>query len=257
MNIIELEHFIHPRDEKFMKQIYNFSSVQAVSNKIFDDDLDAVNEYVYSSSYAKLPENHFVNKYLAESCEIFGVNKIPKAYIFRSYDFDIKCSGYSRPVILIPTCLIERNDKEIIRIRLLSVVASIKAEHHKVLFLLWLIENTGGTINKFHIDKILDGYLCEWKRSSTYTLDRAALIATDDYELALKNILYGKVPFDIFKSFHFDIDNDTFSNQTEAFYENKSLMDIASKAYSFFQFETWLPDRYEELRNFYLNSYKG
>lgn len=249
-NTISLDSYVHPQDEKIKNKIYNSAVTKKMLDSIFTDNLDEINEYVYKSSYIEVPKSHIVYKYMREGCEMFGVNKTPSIYYCRSYDLNITCMGYSNPAVLLPDSLLKTNDDEIIRARILGCAASIKAEHHKLLFFNWFLEHTGGQIQKLFIDKIIEGYLIEWKRASVYTVDRAVLLAVNDLKLALKNILFGRVPPEILDQFQFGL-NDTFLPQVNDFFDNKGFIDIASSLYGILQLETWLPKRYRELQNFY------
>ena len=132
---------------------------------------------------------------------------------------------------------------------MIAAAAAVRAEHHKLDFLIWFLEHTVGQVNKFFIGPLLERYLLSWKRASNYTTDRAAFIACQNKELAVKNILFGKIPISELEKFDFGV-NGTFSGQTQEFFSQKGLMDIASSLYGAFQLETWLPKRYYELQKF-------
>lgn len=243
------DQFIHPKDKSVRNKIYQSDTIKQIMDYIFSEGLDEINTYVYRSSYVRLPKNHKVWNYLDEGRRLFKVNESLDICLRRDYNLDVKCTGYNHPVILLPDSLLKAENDEILRIRVMAVAAAVRAEHHKLDFLVWFLEHTGGQINKFFIGPMLERYLLSWKRASNYTTDRAAFIACQNEEIAFKNILFGKIPKSELEKFDFGV-NGTFSGQTKEFFSQNGLMDIASSLYGAFQLETWLPKRYYELQKF-------
>jgi hypothetical protein len=71
--------------------------------------------------------------------------------------------------------------------------------------------------------------LYEWNRTLQFSLDRAVLLATNNYELALKNILYGVVPDCILKNFQFGNEKDNFLEQAQRYLKNEDPAQIIGK----------------------------
>lgn len=250
MNEYDKHMFIHPLDEQLADKILHSVPVKKFMNLIFENRLDEMNQYIYSASCVCVENNHPCFKYFQEGCALFGVEQTPRVYLCRSYQYDIQCFGYNDPVIVIPEVLIREAEDNLLRGRMMAAAASVKAGHHKLTFLLWMIENFSGMIEIPFAATALRSLLYEWGRAQQYSLDRAFLIASGNYESALKNILFGEVPKDILKNFSF-CGTDTFDSQVEEFYRKANPLDIASAIYGLSQCETWLPARYRELKKFY------
>lgn len=249
MKNIADDDFLHPLDRELSKKIYDFQPVSQFLDVIFEEGLDEINQYIHSASGILLPLDSQPAAYLREGCSYFGVNCIPRVYLCRSYMCTVACSGFSDPVVVVPNVLLEKADAAIIRGRMMAAAASIRAGHHKLSFLLWILENFQGLIPIPLAATAIKGLLYEWKRAQEYSIDRAFLLSTGDYSLALKNILYGETPDSILKNFVFG-EQDTFDMQVAEFYRMENAVDAASKLYSLVQCESWLPARYHELKEF-------
>lgn len=242
--------FRHPTDQALTDKIYGSPLVQKGINKIFEEHLDQINEYTYSASYARLPKDHPASKYLEEGARRFGLDNMPLLYCCRSYLYDVTCSGYQTPLVVVPDVLIKNADEALLRGRMMAIAASIRMEHHKLNFLLWLLENFQGLIPIPFATQAIKTLFYEWMRAQQYSVDRAFLLATGDYPLALKNILYGELPNGVLSHFTFS-EEGTFDKQVKDFYSHQNAVDLASSVYSVLQCESWLPQRYQELKRFH------
>lgn len=251
--MIDIGAYMHPEESILVDKIYHFAGVKQILDIIVDENLDDINRFIYSASSLQLPESHKAVRYLKEGCALFGVDTVPPVYLKRSYYADISCMGYSTPVIVVPDVLVDKAPDVLLRGRMMAAAASVKAEHQKLSFLIWFIDNFKGIIRIPGAGAILDALLYEWVRTQEYTLDRAFYLATEDPELALKNILYGEIPDAILNNFKFG-PNGTFDRQVEAFQKSTGITGTASKVISYLQKETWIPERYSELKKYMYNN---
>ena len=247
--MISTKNFIHEQDERLTNKIFKETPFQSWMDKAYENYLDKVCEYVYSAS---LPEIHdkSIIKMRSNACEKFGVDTF-KMYHNRNYDYDIYCVGYNSPAILISNNLIENNNKEILQARIYAATAAIAAGHHKLSFFIWIAENMSGVASIPIIKHAIIALLYEWNRVRQFTLDRAVLLATGNYTLALKNILYGVIPFEILQNFQFGKNDDTFLEQVHRYFKNDDPTQIIGKFFSYFSDYSWLPRRYDELVKFH------
>ncbi|MDO4328926.1 MAG: hypothetical protein Q4C66_06280 [Lachnospiraceae bacterium] len=249
-NRILLQEYLHPTDRALSQRIMEFPVIKQLLNIIFEKKLDAVNYYLYNSSCIKLPGEHPAVKAFQDGKRRFGINTADHVYVVRSYDFDVRIVGYTEPVVLVSSRLIEENDSFLLKERVATSLAAISAGHHKLEFLLWIYENFSGMIQLPVLSTALTGLISEWQRSRQYTLDRAFLLYTGNYLMTKKNILYGTIPYSILKNFNFG-GNDTYFLQVCDFYRQNNLVDIAASVFSVLQHEIWIPARYKEIQTFY------
>lgn len=248
--IIKTTDFVHPLDYQLKEKILSTSVVKKAIGIFFEQKLDDVNRYIYSATNMCLTNIKPIGEYLYRSCSIFGLSEIPNVYLCHDYQFDIRCVGYNKPIIVIPDILLKNADSSILFGRIASAVASIVAEHNKMEFLIWIMENFSGIIDIPFATIAIRGMLYEWSRAQSYTTDRAFLLATKDYELSLKNIIFGEVPMNTLSNFIFG-EKDTFDNQVQDFYRMEKLTDIISVMNNLTSCEVWIPARYKEIKEFY------
>jgi len=240
--------YIHPLDREMADKVLNSSLVKGFLGTIFDEHLDDINVYVHSASLYQL-DNHPAVEYLREGCKLFGVDEQPPVYVVRSYQYDVICTGYEKPVIQIPDIFLENADNDILRGRMMAMAAAVKAGHHKLKFLLWTLQNFGSIIPIPFATTAMRGLLYEWYRAQYYTYDRAFYLSTKNMELSLKNILFGEISPDILENFEFG-DNDTYDSQVESFFKSNNIVEGLASINAFFQHESWLPARYRELKKY-------
>ena len=247
--MIAVRDFVHAQDKKLTKKIFADTPVKTWLDNLHEDHLDEVCEYVYSASLPEITDKKIIKMHDV-ACQKFGINSFVMYYT-RNYDYNISCVGYNFPAVLIPAILIEDADEEILQARLYSAAAAIAAGHPKLKFFLWMAENMSGVVSIPIIGTALLSILYEWNRVRQFTLDRAVFMATEDFELALKNILYGVVPQDILQNFKFDEANNSFDEQTRRYFNTEDPTEIIGKIFSYTSDYSWLPRRYDELEKFY------
>lgn len=241
--------FIHPTDREMSNKILNSGLIKTFLKTVFDEQLDEINSYIHGASLYQLEEEHPVMNYLREGCELFELEYVPAVYVVRSYQYDIDYSGFEKPIIQIPDILLKNADEDILRGRMMAAAAAIKAEHHKLKFLIWTLQNFGSIVKIPFATTAMRGLLYEWFRAQFYTYDRAFYLSTKNAELALKNILYGEISSDILENFDFGA-NGTYDNQVESFFHADNVVQGLASLNAFFQCESWLPARYKELKKF-------
>lgn len=248
--MISRNYYAHPVDISIIEKIFTAHVSASLVGTVMDNDLDGVYDYALENSYARLPRSDLAWKYIDEGHELFGGSPIRAVYVTREYEYDVVCKGYNHPAVLVPYTLLERDNREIIRARMLSTAAAAAMEHHKLEFMLWLFETMGGSVPLPVIPDMFRGLLYEWYRCRRYTTDRAVYLATGRLSLALQNILYGQIPFEMLDSFTFGGKNDTFLAQVRELEAVGGLSGAASKLIGIFQKESWLTSRYRELITF-------
>lgn len=245
------EAYVHPLDGGMTDKILRFQPLKAWMDGKFQDELDDVCDFVHSASCVRLPKEHALYRELDRACQMFQVKARPALYVKRDYGLALSCVGYHGPAILIPSSMLERGEPPILAGRLSAQVAAIAAGHHKLGFVMWVLENMDGVIPVPFAQEALLGMLYEWNRCRIYTTDRAFYLATGDYALTLRNILYGEVPDEILDGFTFGHGKtDTFLPQVERFMENGDIVDMASNLYGFLRKDSWMPKRYDEISRY-------
>lgn len=241
--------YVHPLDRSLSEKFMNSSLIKSCLQVIFTNNLDDVNSYLYSSSCMELGEGTPAYRYMLEGCRMFELDMKPYIYVVRSYFYNVTCIGMNRPIICVPHLLLQQNDAEILRGRIMAAVAAIKAGHHRLSFISWIYDNFASLLPIPLIDTGLRVTKNEWYRAQFYTLDRAFYLATKDHALTLKNILYGETSFELLQNISFG-ENDTYARQTEEFKRLDTAAEFISFISSYLQAESWLPERYSQVKEY-------
>lgn len=255
--MINIKQYAHPLDRKMIDKILSSSAGRELVDTIMSNNLDDICDYALENSYARLPKDSSLYDYLSEGQQLFGTPPIRALYVERDYEYETVCHGLSHPVVIVPDTLLKRDDQDIFRARMLAAAAAIAMGHHKIEFLLWMMETMSGSIPLPVVPEIVQGFFYEWFRCRRYTTDRAVWLATGDRALAAKNILYGHIPFEMLERFVFGTNHDTFLSQISELESMKGLSGTAAKIIGVMQKESWLPNRYIELNRFIQTQERG
>lgn len=256
-----VDEFQHERDKKLTLELLNSPNVQAIMDWMREQKIEAVYQYVYQSSYLRLTQGnaHRFLGILSEVCQLFGLKDIPPVYITREYDKTIHICGITEPFLLISSKYLERLEQSGERMLfgvLASQTAGIKANHHYGLALAWCLEVCSQKLPR-PLTLGVDALVNDWKRCRFYTCDRAFLLATQDYQLALKSLFINILSEQALNRFGLGTRNDAYLPQLKRF-KDQSNIDNILKAYNSVTSDTaWLPGRYEQLAKFRSSLEKG
>lgn len=241
--------FRHSLDADSAKKIVQSSAVETVMRIISENDLERIYDYIYKSSSVRLTKEMApdIIDTLEQVCEMFGLSEVPEIYVQWSYEKDdnIMICGYSAPFIVISSQYLDRLSSQMLTGVLAAQVAGIKLEHHKTMFLAWVIE-LATQFNK-GIQLIASGIINQWKRFRHYSCDRAFFLATGDLSLTLQYLLIDTLDQNAVDLMHPGKINDQYHHQIRAFEEVKPPMKAAQYILTD---KSWIPDRYKEVEAF-------
>lgn len=246
--MISPEEFLHEQDKKLTAKIFTDTPFRKWFDRLHAQGLDEVCDYVCDATFPQISRGS-LPKMRDIACEKFDVTEF-KLFTTRNYEREMQLFGYGKPAVLIPDSLLEA-DEEILQARLYAQAAAISAGHHKLKFFIWAAENMSGIAGLPLVGQALTALLYEWNRVRQFSLDRAVLLATGDFSLTLRNILYGVVQDDLLRNFKFGTDDDDFLAQTRRYFEHDEPTEYVGEIFGWFSDYSWLPRRYKELRDFY------
>lgn len=246
--MIATRDFLHEQDEKLTQRIFSETFFKSWVDRLHTGGLDKVCDYVYGASLPEIPQGS-LTVMCDIACQEFGMESVALRQT-RNYEPEVLVVGYNTPSILITDSLIDCADEEILQARLYAAAAAIAAGHHKLKFFIWAAENMSGVAGLPIFGKAILAVLYEWNRVRQFSLDRAVLLATGDFSLALKNILFGVVPNEILKNFDFGTNADTFNEQMRRYFGHDDPAQLVGKIFGYLTDYSWLPRRYDELKKF-------
>lgn len=242
-----LQSYRHEKDSDVSKKLYESTLFQKANQYMIDYHLEDIYNYIHKSSLIKISKDMSkeIHSLLESACQLFEVEEIPELYLTRDYYSDIELFGFEHPYIVISSDYLNRLDKKMLFGVLASQVAGIKANHHKTLFLIWVIEFVSRFIPGMGL--VANVMTNQWKRYRFFTYDRAFLLATGNYECTLKYLIIGELSNDTLSTIDLPTLERMLSHQLKEFNnENKAV-----KSYhTLFKEQEWLPERYDEIKKF-------
>lgn len=255
--------FQHETDRKLMDTLINGSAMDNVRNFLAENNIEAVFNYYYRSSYIRVTRDMSpkLMDMLERGAEMFGLEKLPILYLNRDYDSGASVSGATEPFILFSTDLLSRiHEDRLMEGILASMCASIAAGHSSLNYTMWITDRIAELlpIKAIPIPEVLkqaitgavSASLHKWAQWRTFTVDRAFYLATGDFSLTVEQIMLQHVDGQIKERFALGTEEDRYLPQKEEFFNLNGLTNVAQAVDTFFQDDPWLPVRYSELESF-------
>lgn len=250
-----IEEYQHEQDRELISQLVNSSQAEAVMDFMRKNQIDGVYQYVYQSSYPRLTSASapLIMDLWQKACGAFGLDKPPPIYVTRQYEKTVHICGVAQPFLLISSRYLERleqsGEKMLFGI-LAAQAAGIRAGHHRGLVLAWALD-TGAQWLPAPLTLGIEALVNNWKRCRLFTCDRAFLLATEDYPLALRSLFVHLLPGSLLDNFAFGTSNDAYLPQVSRFQGRSDVDLVLQAANSVTSDASWLPGRYEELAAFH------
>lgn len=197
MDIIPTKAYLYPGDQAAIQVVSGIPGLEKLIAFISKNSMEKYFEILYTSTYLRLTEKTSPRIFAMyqQSCERFGVERMPEVFLQRSYQCDTVLLGVEQPKILVSSSLLELLNENELEIFLSSDIAAIKAGHGLMGLLLMTASTYGGVLP---IPKETVLYpLYQWKKQSYYTHDRARLLYSDNFDLAVGLVECGQTPTEI------------------------------------------------------------
>lgn len=254
MCIYKIEDFQHPRDSQLANDILSSKTAATVLKKFHETNIEDAYSYLYQSSCPQLTEQTSPKlfKLLIKVCEMFGLKQIPKVYVTRDYRETVSVRGMNEPFVVFSSEYLRKLDDETLFGVLAGQVAAIRCNHHIILCITWGIDFAAGFIP--YGTWATDPMINNWLRCRYFTYDKAFCLATKNRELSLRQVLINVVPQNILDKMKIGTEQDAYINQAKNFLNtmnNNKTQAFIKQALSAYSYKIWLPERYEEINNFF------
>ena len=251
---LNVEEFQHPADRKAVNAVLSVPGFENILKYISDNSIERVYSFFNNSSMLKIsremsPKMH---QMLEEAAQMYGTDVLPDLYLQRNYEFFINLDGMARPYVTLPSAYLETVDDRMLWGMLSSQIAGIQAKHGTIEFIGNIVNMCRGML-PFGVDTALDLAIKDWKRSREYTVDRAFLLATEDFELAAKHILIGDASNAVLEGIGLDKPNNSYYQQAQEFIHRSGAEGVIQKLETIFSDGQWTASRYIELYNWYFS----
>lgn len=251
LNVTE---FQHPSDRKAVNVVLAVPGFEKMLNYVSDNSIERVYSFFNSSSMLKISEEMSPKMHvmLKEAAQMYGTDVIPDLYLQRNYEYFINLDGMAKPYVVLPSAWLEAVDDQMLWAILSAQIAGIQSKHGMIEFIGNILDFTRGML-PFGVDAALDIAIKEWKRSRVYTADRAILLATENFELAAKHILFGDASDAVLEGIGLDKPNNTYYQQAQEFIYRSGAEGMIQKMETLFSSSQWIASRYIELYNWYFS----
>lgn len=244
--------FQHPADKRSVDAVVAVPGLNTLLDYISKNSLERVYSFENDSSRLRITDrvSPKIIGMLEDAAQMYGVSQIPKVYLERSYQYMVDLNGMSDPHIILGTEWLENVDDQILWATLSAQIAGIQAKHGTMEFLETILGLVGGLL-PFGVDTALDLALKDWRRNRAYTVDRAVLLACEDFGVAAKAILEGEAPNSVLDRIGLDKPNNSYYLQAKEFVERNGLEGGLQKVQTVMNKGQWMASRYLELYNWY------
>lgn len=191
---IAAEIFLHPGDEAAIQAIRKISGFEKVLEFISKNSLERIYDIQWSSSYFQLTRENSPRVYnmYQRICSAFGVERMPKLFLSRTYDYENTVIGITNPCILISSSALDSMNEKELETYLVADIAGLVAGHGTYNMIDRLLQEFGSL---FPIaQEIISFQLNTWAKQRYYTYDRARMLYSDDYNTVMRLIGYGEAP---------------------------------------------------------------
>lgn len=249
--------FQHPADRAIAEKILGMQAFQKALQFISKNSIEKQMGCVYRSSMAQVtPQvSPTIFRMLQKAAEMYEAPVIPDVFLVRTYPMMMTMIGIEKPMILVSTEHLENLSEKMLWGVLASEVSGIKNGFCEIKLVEWLCNSSIGILPDV-IAQPLTVVFNNWYKYAQYSFDRATLIATGDFNIAMQTILTGEAPQEVLETIEFGNPNCEYMKQCREFLENddkavKTVRD--SKA--LFSNQSFYASRYLELFQFYQTQY--
>lgn len=246
-------HWQHPKDRQQLGALLECGAVEQLFQWCRENQLDSAAVYAYRASCAEITRETCpaVYEMILRACAFFGDVTPPLCFVSRSYEEKIELTGIFTPILLISDAYLADADPGCLYGTIAGQIAAIALGHQKGIGLSWIFRYCAGLLPiPGAALTAVEALLNRWSRCRWFSCDRGCLLATGNYETAMKTLLDFQIPGGILRRLHLGQPEDGYRPQTEQFFSASTAGSMATMLHSLQSDTTWIPERYRELRLF-------
>lgn len=249
--------FQHPQNKLLADELNKDNAFNKIVEYISKNSIERELRVLYVSSYFRGTEKSMPKffKMLNEACEMFGVEKRPEVFFARDYNILSKTKGMDNPMMLMSTEALATMSDPVLWAFVASGVSMLRTNYCTVQMVEEFLPIAGLVIPKIAL-KPLSLLLSKWRASIEFTNDRASLVASCDFNTAIRGMLAGEMPREALERIDFSDPSCAYMQQCIQ-YTNMQMGKVAKAARNVdIITKTSIPyaTRYLELYKFYTNN---
>ena len=249
---IHIDDFQHPADKRTVNTLIKLPAFQKILTFLSENTVEKTYNLMNDSSFLKISEKMSpkIFSMIKEAMDMFDVDVAPRVYVDRNYAMTVKLDGMKSPYLVFSSSVLEQYDDGMLWALIASEIAGIKASHATIKFVDNIIQ-IAKPIFPFAIDVAVTLALNDWYRNKAYTYDRAILLASEDFEMTARHILFGEADLTTLENLHLSQPNNDYYKQAYEFLQRSGINGVYQKISTVFSREQWMASRYIELYNWY------
>lgn len=247
--------FQHPMDKQATRSIQSSQAFQKALKWISENSVERSVRLINRSSRAQVTPSVSpkLTRMIAESCEMFGVETQPELYLDRSYQMYMRVRGIRQPQIIVSTQLLKHIDEQQLWGMIACETAGIRSGYCEIIFVEELCKC--GLLPDI-LAAPLASLFNVWHKYAQFSFDRAALIATGDFNVTMRAILAGEAPENVLANVNFSDPNCAYMEQAREFLQQADgITTVARTAKALSGDGIFYASRYIDLFNFYKSEY--
>lgn len=254
---IDAHSFQHPVDRAIVEKIQGMQAFSKALQFISKNSIEKMLGGLYRSSMAQVtPQaSPVLFAMLKEAAGLFGVSVMPDIFLVRDYSMMALLAGIEKPIILFSTELLKNLPEDVLWGLIASEMSGIANGFCQIKFVEWMCNSSMGIFPDV-ITQPLAVAFQNWHKYAQYSFDRAALIATGNFNTAMQIMLAGEAPRETLAALEFDNPGCAYMGQCREFLEDDGrLIKIAKNCNAVFSNTSYYASRYLELFQFYQSEY--
>lgn len=248
----------HPVDRKVTEQIRKSTAFCKIMDILGKNGVERMLMGLYSSTYLRLTPKLApkIFEMVDEACEIFGVDVTPEIFLMRTYDMKATLLGVHKPILIISTELLAQMDDQMLWAMIASEIAATKTGYCEIRTVDYMIDAAAGLIPDA-LALSLKTLITQWRKYAQMSFDRSMLLASGDFNAAMRVVLCGETGKEALKNTNFADPNCGYMQQCRQFASNddSKILNVARDISSVLDSQVYSASRYLELYEFYQNEY--
>lgn len=238
---ISVEDFAHPAEKAALAALRKVKFVEKFFDWIASEETRLMLRIEVLGNYFGIAEKDYPSIYILvrEVCRVLDYDEIPKLYMYRSTDFDIKIFEGKEPLLVFPDFIVYDYDEDMLRFEIGRAITVLKAQTNQLKMAVMAVGNISSAIPV--LGEAIVPVLANWSRKATFTEDRGGLLACQDVNVAFKALMrVAGLPTKY-------IDTTRVHEYIKTYTHSGTLSDMSQCAQTIVRMKPWNNDRIVEL----------
>lgn len=242
---ISVEEFAHPEEKTALAVLKKVKPVEKLLNWIASEETRVLLRTQILGNYFGITETDYSSLYnlVREVCQVLDYEQVPRLYMYRSTDFDIKVFAGKEPLLVFPDFIIHDYDEEMLRFEVGCAITALKSKTNQLKMAAMAVGSITSMLPM--VGEAVIPVLANWSRKATFTEDRGGLLACQDIDVAIRTLMrVAGLPKK-------NIDTSRVHEYVKTYTYSGTLADMSQYMQTIVRMKPWNNDRIVELYKWY------